>query len=500
MSETDREYINRVMGEVHELANYKVNWALLDALTDFWDTENAVFNLNGNELTPTLEEYSQLVRGTDWVKGIVQPDLQNRSDDATLARLLKVTTSHMTTELRLNGGHGMSVELLICWIEQRIADKSNPLGRCHAFVLLVFGTLLFPFSNGLIDSAMAKVVVQVIEGKSFVPALLAETIASLNHLKTKRKGDLRASPALLQIWLLSHIKEFGVNLVKAGFLGDNKVISRMLGRSLFEAEKWTSLDWKAYILKITHKDILWTARWFAIRRPTILRCKAFEGIPLLSHRISMVTYPSRVIRQFGGFQNIPIDIHENPRNLHHIDPTVSLRDSVRQVNINWANKVLVLLEPPAGPTEEESEYRATSEYIYKFYLAPGNPPFDPEEVIGDRPERPPSSHEDIYEVMKARVEIQSKAWAEEHARSKKEIQRLRLELKCARNDVKARDRALEEREHEAAELSIVIRKCRRKAKQVKRFAKCISRASIRTTEQATNALEELSHRVKRLRE
>ncbi len=55
MIEGDRDYVNRVIGEVHELARYKVNWALLDALSDFWDSENAVFNINGNELTPTLE-------------------------------------------------------------------------------------------------------------------------------------------------------------------------------------------------------------------------------------------------------------------------------------------------------------------------------------------------------------------------------------------------------------------------------------------------------------
>jgi hypothetical protein len=195
-----------------------------------------------------------------------------------------------------------------------------------------------------------------------------------------------------------------------------------------------------------------------------------------------------------------MDIHENPRRRNHADPTVSLRDSVRQINDDWANKVLVLVKPPEGPTREESEYRATTEYIHTFYTAPANPPFDPEEIIGDRPEQPPSSHEDIYAVMKARVEIQSRAWAEEHARSKKEIQRLRHELKCAQNDVKARDRALEKREREVAELNVVISKFKRRTKQAKRFSRCISRASIHTAEQATNALDELRHRVKHLRE
>jgi len=287
MTKEDQKYVNENIGEVHELANYKVNWALLDALSDFWDVKNAVFVINNNELTPTLEEYRQLVQGVDWDRGIVQPDLQQRGEDSTLAKLLKVTTNKMSTELRLNGGHGLSIELLVYWIEHQIVDKTNAPGRCHAFILLVLGTVVFPFSNGLIDSAMAKVVTQVIEGKGFVTALLAETIASLNILKTKGKGELKASPALLQIWFLSHIKEFGMNFPRANFLGDKRVISRMLGRSLFEAEKWKALDWKIYISKLTHKDILWTARWLPIHLPMIIRCKTFKGVPLLNHRGSM---------------------------------------------------------------------------------------------------------------------------------------------------------------------------------------------------------------------
>lgn len=50
-----------------------------------------------------------------------------------------------------------------------------------------FGTLLFPLSNGLIDSSMNKVVIEVIEGKGFMTVLLVETIASLIILKTKGK-------------------------------------------------------------------------------------------------------------------------------------------------------------------------------------------------------------------------------------------------------------------------------------------------------------------------
>jgi hypothetical protein len=102
------------------------------------------------------------------------------------------------------------------------------------------------------------------------------------------------------------------------------------------------------------------------------------------------------------------------------------------MNSLWTNKVLVWVKPPESPSSEEGEYRAMAEYIRAFYTAPVSPPFDPEEIIGNKPEQPPSSHEDVYEIMKTRVEIQSTAWIDEHARSKKEIQRLRCHMKRLR--------------------------------------------------------------------
>ncbi len=65
MPESEWEYVNRLMGEVPLLANYIVDWPLLEALTDFWDAGKAVFIINGAKLTPTLEEYQQLVQGLE---------------------------------------------------------------------------------------------------------------------------------------------------------------------------------------------------------------------------------------------------------------------------------------------------------------------------------------------------------------------------------------------------------------------------------------------------
>ncbi|PKI16301.1 hypothetical protein CRG98_049511, partial [Punica granatum] len=79
---------------------------------------------------------------------------------------------------------------------------------CHGFLLLVFGTLVFPYSPSLIDGAIAQVVLQAVGDHSYVEALLAETVRSLDYVREVRRGRMRGSPHLLKIWLLAHVRPF----------------------------------------------------------------------------------------------------------------------------------------------------------------------------------------------------------------------------------------------------------------------------------------------------
>ncbi|PKI35399.1 hypothetical protein CRG98_044209 [Punica granatum] len=60
----------------------------------------------------------------------------------------------------------------------------------------------------LIDEALTQVVLQVIEGRSYVEALVAETIRSLDYIQSKSMWDNDGIPHHLQMWLLGHIWPF----------------------------------------------------------------------------------------------------------------------------------------------------------------------------------------------------------------------------------------------------------------------------------------------------
>ncbi|OWM91105.1 hypothetical protein CDL15_Pgr010135 [Punica granatum] len=72
---------------------------------------------------------------------------------------------------------------------------------CHGFLLLVFGTLLFPYSSNspnIIDGAIAQVVLQAVGGHSYVEALLAETVRSLDYVREIREIRRQRDASIIQ--------------------------------------------------------------------------------------------------------------------------------------------------------------------------------------------------------------------------------------------------------------------------------------------------------------
>ncbi|PKI37786.1 hypothetical protein CRG98_041820, partial [Punica granatum] len=117
----DHAYIQGIIGDMVMFTETSVDWIFLRTAMEFWDPEHVVFNFQGTELTPTIEEYTALI--------------------------------------------------------QR-------------------------------PTAIAQVVLQAVGGHSYVEALLAETVRSLDYVREIRRGRIRGSPHLLQIWLLAHIRPF----------------------------------------------------------------------------------------------------------------------------------------------------------------------------------------------------------------------------------------------------------------------------------------------------
>ncbi|PKI37280.1 hypothetical protein CRG98_042332 [Punica granatum] len=155
----DRTFIQGIIGDMVMFTETPVDWIFLRTAIEFWDPEHAVFNFQGTELAPTIEEYTALIQ---WpmptTQGIFMPN-----PFAVIRRW----------------DHGIRIAWLSDWTLLRALTPSTASYQrdaSHGFLLLIFGTLLFPYSPNLIDGAIAQVVLQAVGGHSYVEALLAETI------------------------------------------------------------------------------------------------------------------------------------------------------------------------------------------------------------------------------------------------------------------------------------------------------------------------------------
>ncbi|PKI37294.1 hypothetical protein CRG98_042315 [Punica granatum] len=71
----DHAFIQGIIGDVVMLTETSVDWIFLRTAAELWDLEHAVFNFQGTELAPTIEEYTALIqRPTSTIHGIFVPN------------------------------------------------------------------------------------------------------------------------------------------------------------------------------------------------------------------------------------------------------------------------------------------------------------------------------------------------------------------------------------------------------------------------------------------
>ncbi|PKI78911.1 hypothetical protein CRG98_000684 [Punica granatum] len=130
----DRRYISAFVGDIPLLATRQVDWNFLEAAITFWNLSRAVFDIQGTELTPTIEEYQTLIGQTAVVHDIIEPNFHT-ARSTLVSRLLGVPTTRLNAELAYSGGTEIAIEKLLFFIESRAhryLEASNGVPRgCH---------------------------------------------------------------------------------------------------------------------------------------------------------------------------------------------------------------------------------------------------------------------------------------------------------------------------------------------------------------------------------
>ncbi|PKI62004.1 hypothetical protein CRG98_017590 [Punica granatum] len=275
----DCAFIQGIIGDVVMLTETLVDWIFLRTAAEFWDPQHAVFNFQGTELAPTIEEYTTLIqRPTSTIHGIFMPN-PFTTVQGQLSTLLHIPAQDIHEELHQRWDQGIRIAWLSDWALLRAmtpTTASYQRDACHGFLLLIFGTLLFPYSSNLIDGAIAQVVLQAVGGHGYVEALLAETVRSLDYVR--------------EIWLLAHIRPFCSSHPFSYIADERSLIERLV--PVIPPPEHSFSEWRRFWRELTLARFLWVARWNP-GSPMITGCPGIVGVPLLSHLGSTLIFPGQ---------------------------------------------------------------------------------------------------------------------------------------------------------------------------------------------------------------
>ncbi|PKI73169.1 hypothetical protein CRG98_006456 [Punica granatum] len=173
----------------------------------------------------------------------------------------------------------------------------------------------------------------------------AQDIHEELHEREVRRGRMRGSPHLLQIWLLAHIRPFCSSHPFSYIADERSLIERLV--PVIPPPEHSFSEWRRFWRELTLARFLWVARWNP-GGPMITGYPGIVGVPLLSHLGSTLIFPGRVIRQLGGLQDVPAEADRLPFRIHWADSTSTTPArflQIREIRRQWDTCVIQRVLP-----------------------------------------------------------------------------------------------------------------------------------------------------------
>ncbi|PKI73439.1 hypothetical protein CRG98_006166 [Punica granatum] len=146
----DHAFIQGIIEDVVMFTETPVDWIFLRTAAEFWDPDHAVFNFQLTELAPTIEEYTALIqRPTPTTHSIFVPN-PFTTVQGQPSTLLHIPAQDIHEELHQRWDQSIRIAWLSDWTLLRAMTPTTASYQryaYHGFLLLIFGTLLFPYSS-----------------------------------------------------------------------------------------------------------------------------------------------------------------------------------------------------------------------------------------------------------------------------------------------------------------------------------------------------------------
>ncbi|KAH1225730.1 hypothetical protein GmHk_11G032565 [Glycine max] len=286
MEPLQMQAFRKTYGKILELTIAEVSIEAIASLTQYYDQPLRCFTFGDFQLVPTIEEFEEIL---GCPLGGRKPYLSSGCLPS-LSRIATVVKDSARGLDRIKQTRNGIAGLPQKYLEDKargMANQGNWVPFMDVLALLIFGVVLFPNVDGLIDLAAIDAFLAYHHSKeSPVVAVLADLFDTFDRRCEKSSARIICCLPALCVWLVSHL-----------FQQDIRHPCPLLShRSCTEKRR---MDWDQLLAGIGGRTISWFPRWKEGKEGVLFSCGRYPNIPLVGTRGCINYNPTLAIRQLG---------------------------------------------------------------------------------------------------------------------------------------------------------------------------------------------------------
>ncbi|KAH1202905.1 hypothetical protein GmHk_17G049256 [Glycine max] len=272
--------------KILELTIAEVSIEAIASLTQYYDQPLRCFTFADFQLVPTIEEFEEIL---GCPLGGRKPYLSSGCFPS-LRRIATVVKDSARGLDRIKQTRNGIAGLPQKYLEDKargMANQGDWVPFMDVLALLIFGVVLFPNVDGLVDLAAIDAFLAYHHSKeSPVVAVLADLFDTFDRRCEKSSARIICCLPALCVWLVSHL-----------FQQNARHPCPLLShRSCTEKRR---IDWDQLLAGIGGRTISWFPRWKEGKEGVLFSCGRYPNIPLVGTRGCINYNPALAIRQLG---------------------------------------------------------------------------------------------------------------------------------------------------------------------------------------------------------
>ncbi|KAH1265755.1 hypothetical protein GmHk_01G001401 [Glycine max] len=286
METLQMQAFRKTYGKILELTIAEVSIEAIASLTQYYDQPLRCFTFGDFQLVPTIEEFEEIL---GCPLGGRKPYLSSGCLPS-LSRIATVVKDSARGLDRIKQTRNGIAGLPQKYLEDKargMANQGDWVPFMDVLALLIFGVVLFPNVDGLVDLAAIDAFLAYHHSKeSPVVAVLADLFDTFDRRCEKSSARIICCLPALCVWLVSHL-----------FQQDTRHPCPLLShRSCTEKRR---MDWDQLLAGIGGRTISWFPRWKEGKEGVLFSCGRYPNIPLVGTRGCINYNPTLAIRQLG---------------------------------------------------------------------------------------------------------------------------------------------------------------------------------------------------------